>query len=146
MVTPYGVKVTYYRDTEFKEVSGRGIETSLVKDYEDVRPTPKTPRNGWSSRWEGYLVAPVTTDYVLIGQSVDGLRIFIDDDMVLNRWREQKWEDSWMKKTVTMTAGKHAIRVECFNLSGNGALNIRWCGGPIEKPETIGVPNLRLRP
>ncbi|MGE0884812.1 MAG: PA14 domain-containing protein [Blastocatellales bacterium] len=53
----------------------------------------------------------------------DGVRVFVDDQLKFDRWREQMMTDSF---DVALTAGNHQIRVEYFERWGSAAMKLRW--------------------
>ncbi|MFC3966525.1 PA14 domain-containing protein [Nocardia jiangsuensis] len=88
---------------------------------------PVTTAGGWSGRFTGEIEFPAVGDYDLGFTVVDGVRLWIDERLIL---------DSWTDKVSTTVAGefsnavagsKHRIRVDYYNRGGStGALTLRW--------------------
>ncbi len=78
----------------------------------------------YSARWTATLGTPATGFYTVILTIDDGARVFLDNRLILDEWREQP--PSTYSTTVYLTGGNHEWRVEYFQGSGGAqiALNI----------------------
>jgi alpha-L-fucosidase len=76
--------------------------------------------------WEGWLMVPDDGLFVLELQSDDGSRLYLHDALLLDN------DGLHGPRTVTevtgLRAGLHPLRVEWFNRSGDGMLDVRWRG------------------
>lgn len=141
-----GLRVTYYEGTEFAEPVHRSTETALNTDYGTAAPARGVPADGWSSRWEGYLVVPEDADYQFFSQSLDGLRLFIDGEPVIDNWTDHRyWKHSGAHGGRYLTAGRHRILVEHYDREGHAVLRVRWTGGPIPSNTIIQAPHIQKR-
>ncbi|MCU1644951.1 MAG: hypothetical protein JWN03_5226 [Nocardia sp.] len=105
---------------------------------------PVTNSGGWSGRFTGEIQFPAAGDYPIGLTIVDGVRLWIDDGLLI---------DSWSDKAVTTAAGTysngsagswHRIRVDYYNHSGtSGALNLTWTP---PGSSTVTVPGQNLAP
>ena len=89
-------------------------------------PNPdSTNPDFYAARWEGNLIAPETGDFKIGFYGDDGYRLYLDGQLIL---------DNWKKQTVRtrMTAihldkdRTYAIRVECFQTTGNAWFRLVW--------------------
>jgi hypothetical protein len=140
---PWGLLITYYRGENFERACGWEVAGQLCRDYGTSRPLPWMPREHWSARWHGYLVVPQTAGYDFFCQSDDGLRVWLDGELLVDSWRCQGWGQSGCHATRKLMAGRHAVRLDFFNHTEDAALRIRWTGGPIPPDTIIGWPYLR---
>jgi hypothetical protein len=143
MGTSEGLTVTYFRGMNFEKPVARRVAQQVLAEYGEKRPALPAPRNRFSARWEGTLVAPVATNYSFYCQSEGGMRVSIDGDLVLNNWRELTWQASGTHGNKVLSAGDHALVVEYFKSTGRGALRLRWAGGPIPDNSVVGAPYLK---
>jgi len=145
MLSADGIVVTYYDGIDFgKRVCSRN-ERLLLRNYGRGRPALFAPADRFSARWEGILVVPETDVYGFFSQSDDGLRLYIDGELLIDNWRKQGWLLSGKHARKRLLAGRHRVVVEHFDDRGDAALRIRWKGGPIPPNTVIGVPYLRKR-
>lgn len=144
-LSPAGVTVTYYRGTQFEHRVCRRTASELSVDYQGSRPAFRVPAEGFSARWNGWLIVPTEDTYTFLAQSMDGIRVKIDGATVLDRWIDQEWEGSRQRWDQQLTQGPHRIEVEHYSREGHAAFMIRWTGGGIDKPTVLGAPFLRKR-
>jgi hypothetical protein len=137
-----GLRVTYYRGEAFEHPMARDTEFSLFKAFGRRGPAWWMPRNHFSSRWEGWLLVPVSTNYAFYSQSDDGIRLMLDGKTVIDHWQSHVWEGSGRHGKLTLDRGPHRIVVEHHDSRGPSGLRIRWCGGPIPPNTVISAPFL----
>lgn len=143
--TPHGLEVVYFRGMNFEEKVCSRTEMAVCRDYGARRPALGVPREKYSALWQGGLRVPETAEYSFFAQSDDGLRLIIDGRTVIDNWRDQSWGASASSARVPLTAGDHAIAVEYYNNSDEGALRIKWAGGPVPPNTILAAPYL-LKP
>lgn len=137
-----GLRVTYYRGENFEHRMGFNTEFALFKDFRRDPPVWWMPKDHFSSRWEGWVLAPVSTDYAFFSQSDEGIRLRIDDKIVIDNWLGNTWENSGSHGNMFLDRGPHRIIVEHYDAVGPAALRIRWSGGPIPPNTVISAPFL----
>jgi len=96
----------------------------------------------FSIRCAGWLMVPSSTTYVFTAHSDDGCRFWIDDRLLLNSWKVQRYEGSAATATVALEKGWHPVRCEYFNAGGFARFRLVWKGGPIEKATVLEIPYL----
>jgi len=86
----------------------------------------------YSLRFSGVLIPKVSEKYTLFTISDDGVRLWINNKLVIDNWSSHaKTIDS---AVVELTAGKKAdIRIEFFNGKYGAMLNLLWKSKSIEK-------------
>ena len=139
-----GLTVSYFDGIHFDKKVFEWTERRVFKDYGSGRPCLFCPRRNFSARWDGVVVAPRTDEYSFYAQSQGGLRLIIDDDVVIDHWEEHDWNPGKDGNTK-LTKGEHRVRIEYYNTRGNGALRVRWCGGGIPPNTVMGEEFLRKR-
>lgn len=76
-------------------------------------------------RWSGELQSQFTEPYTLYAQGVDGVRVWLNEQLVIDDWAvHSKGEDV---ATVNLVAGQHyLLRVEYFKNHGNARMRLSW--------------------
>ncbi len=71
-------------------------------------------------------------EYFLETTSNDGVRVFVDDEMVINEWASHKVKSNSEYKQLP--EGKHTIHIEYFEEWGDAVLRFRLsrCSGPLQ--------------
>ena len=144
-VSPEGVVITYFNGTSFDHSAARRVCHQLSLDYGTDRPAWGVRRNGWSARWEGSLVAPTEDEYEFYIQSMDGARLFIDNQCLIDNWHEQEWQASGRHANIRLNKGSHRFMLEHYNATGPSAIRVRWMGGGLPANSIIETPYLRKK-
>lgn len=61
-------------------------------------------------------------NYRVVAQVDDGVRVFVDDQLVMNEWRQQSYRT--FVSDFTLTPGVHTIRVEYVDVGDQAALRV----------------------
>ncbi len=88
-------------------------------------PAPGVPVVGFSVRWTGWVYAPAAGDVTFQVRCSDGVRLKIDDALILDEWRDQP--ESLFAATVRLGGSRfHALQVEYYNKTGGALLELSW--------------------
>ncbi len=100
-------------------------------------PAPGAGADFWSARYEGrFYFAPGSYDFFAV--SDDGVRVYIDDILLINAWfdgyndRRSRFEQ--------VGAGWHTMRVEYYERIGSANLRVWWSFGGTPLPVTGPIP------
>ncbi|NQX02371.1 glycoside hydrolase family 3 C-terminal domain-containing protein [bacterium] len=100
-------------------------DTLLDHVWNEWQPHPVFPLASGSIRWSGVLAPPVDGDYTFSMAVLGGLRIWVDERKVFDRW-ENKGELS-ERVTVRLSAAKAArFRIELAQRIPKGRLKLNW--------------------
>ncbi|HXS96498.1 MAG TPA: PA14 domain-containing protein [Candidatus Limnocylindrales bacterium] len=92
-------------------------------DWGTGSPSPSITPNAFSARWQGYFTFAQGT-YNFTSTTSDGMRLYVDGNLVLDRWRDQA---ATMYTTVqTLGAGSHLITVEYYEQTGWPTAHVTW--------------------
>ncbi|MCZ7590889.1 MAG: PA14 domain-containing protein [Kiritimatiellae bacterium] len=140
-----GIKVTYYATENLESIRGIASMPALFFDLDKGRPLPWIRRDHWSARWQGVLLVPKTDDYSFFAQCNGGMRMWLDDHLVIDNWAAHGWKRSGQHANQTLSKGPHTLRIEYRDTGGPAAMRVRWTGGPIPPNTIISAPHLRKR-
>jgi hypothetical protein len=95
---------------------------------------------GRTIRWSG-LFTFTQAMYLFSATTDDGMRVWVDDDLIIDQWKIQG--ATTYTKQLNMTAGLHKVRVEYFNGQGDSIAAMSW--QPLASPTTptssgVGAP------
>jgi len=76
-------------------------------------PDPLVPADNFSARWTRTLDFQ-SGMYRFSIRGDDGLRVFVDDNLIINEWRAAEAFPPTYTADVNLTGGKHAIRIEYY--------------------------------
>lgn len=118
------------------------VDPSIDFGWGSGAPDPVLPTNRFSARWTGTVVPRHSETYTLETLSDDGVRVWIDGRLLIDRWTTQS--ATTHRATVALTAGvAHALRVEHFDESGDATMRLFWSSR--SQAREI-VPQSQLRP
>lgn len=119
----------------YNEINLTGLATTRVDpviDFDEANfgdgpaGTSVTPDDNYSERWTGFVKIDTAGSWTFSTLSNDGVRLWIDDSLVINHWDQHTATvDS---ATLNLTPGWHAVRLEHFQQNGTVAMELRFAG------------------
>lgn len=101
-----------------------GVDAELSHQWSLASPVPGViPEDNWSGRWTGDFWFEAG-DYVLRAEANDGVRVWLDDVLAIDRWRDGPHEVEIVFSAVE--AGQHTVRVEYYERGGVANLGVSW--------------------
>ena len=89
-------------------------------------PTNEIAKNNFSVRWTGQLLAPLTAKYKFHTFTNDGVRLWINDQLLINHWVDQPDGLEWSNVIDLVAGRKYNVRMEYFDDSGNAEARLMW--------------------
>lgn len=140
---PHGLAAEYYMTKDLKDYVYRKIESTINYDWINGGPTfylilpplpngtviPPLPVSGindrFSMRWKGRIKAPVTGAYTFTTSSDDGVRLWINDSLLINRWNDHPVATD--NVTLNLVEGEmYNIKMEYYENKGKSAIKLEW--------------------
>ena len=124
-----GLKAEYFAGNQNLQGSPALVGTVANIYYPDGQPSgPGSPdllNNNFSVRWSGYLKAPATGQYTIQTVSDDGIRLWLNDSIIINHWNVHA--SSTDNSTVNLVAGQYyRLKVEYFQNDGGAIAVLNW--------------------
>jgi len=95
-------------------------EASINNDFGTGSP-PGVPADGFSARYEGRINFEAA-DYEFALTGDDGVRLWVDGNLVIDRWVNQA--ATTYRATRAMTAGVHDVRVDYYEASASAVVRL----------------------
>jgi beta-glucosidase len=120
----------YFPNTKLQ---GKPVLTRLDKQinfnwgYDAPHPALHRPndRNTFSSRWTGELLPPKTGEYKLNVIHNDGLRLYVDDRLLIDNWKKNRIV--YKTASIGLKAGQtYSLRIEYFFDGGISVVKFGW--------------------
>lgn len=129
-----GIVGEYYEGMNFERFVTRRYDATLTFDWGHAPPTPGVPAEYFSVRWTGWLVPPASGRYVLHATVDDGIRIWLNDQLVMDEWRPQPVRT--FTTSVELKAGQpYKLRVDYYQDILDTRMQITW-----ERPDVPLTP------
>ncbi len=146
-----GLQATYYPN---KTLAGKPTLFSLGilgatggavdRNWGTNAPGGTLPADGWSLRLTGLVTFPQAGTYTFQTNSDDGVRVWINDVLNVDRWVDQAATDATGTAITVTAAETRRIRVEYYDFNSVASLQLRWKspGGS----SFVTIPGSQLRP
>jgi hypothetical protein len=127
ITTPLGsFKVDYFKN---KTLTGtpafsRTVAYPFSQDWGAGSPGSGLPSDGFSARATGTHYFDVAGTYSFNVTSDDGVRVWLDGKLIVDRWTNHPTTTYRVERPVTV--GKHTIKIEYYENVGNALVGVRW--------------------
>ena len=144
-----GLVAQYFRSQgagNFTERLVARIDPDVQFNWGDGAPDPALPVNDFAVRWTGTLLVPATGLYTFSTRTDDGVRLWVNDALLINKWQPQS-PTTW-SATINLVAGTRvALRMDYYEAGGGAEAALNWIppGGVLEPvPTAVLEPLLDL--
>lgn len=137
-----GLKGEYFDNQDLTALKVTRTDAAVNFDWGSGSPDPTIGADSFSIRWTGSIEAPSTGTYVFTTTSDDGVRLWVNGQLLINNWTDHSSsEDSG---SIALTGGqRYAIRMEYYENTGLAVAKLSWSGPGFAKEV---VPQQRLFP
>lgn len=111
------------------------VDNNINFDWNLDSPAPSIPKDQFSTRWTKTMDFTGGT-YEFKATVDDGIRIYVDNQLVLDKWFDQPTTDYTVEKNIA--AGQHVLKIEYYEnyIEARAIVTIANKGGtPPEEPE-----------
>ncbi|MEK3794168.1 PA14 domain-containing protein [Paenibacillus sp. FSL R7-0204] len=137
-----GLKGEYYDDLEMNELKLTRTDANINFNWIEGSPDSQIGPDTFSARWTGTIKPRYSDNYTFYLNADDGVRLWIDGKLVLNRWVNQS--DQFRSNSIPLVAGnQYDIQIEYFENLGGAAIGLLW-ESPTQTKEFI--PQSQLYP
>lgn len=120
-----GLQAEYFANRELAGTPTLRTDPQVNLHSKDNPPDPFVPAGNKSIRWQGALVVPESGSYVLGISSDDGVRLWFNDELKVDSWRQRgEMVDSF--RVQLEAAKKYSLRIEYFDVGGDAACRLWW--------------------
>ncbi len=120
-----GLSAEYFNNKYLKGEPQRRIDDCIDFNPRNQAPDPLTPFGEKSMRWTGTLTPNVSGKYTLAVNSDDGIRLYIDDKLLIDKWVVRYNTRDTIN--INFMAGKvYKIKLEYYDNTGEAIAQLRW--------------------
>lgn len=120
-----GLKGEYYDNSDLTNLMVTKIDPTVNFNWGTGKPASVTQSNTFSVRWSGNLRAQTTEPYTIYLRTDDGVRLWINDQLVIDRWVNQSATE--VSTTLNLVANQmYEIKIEYFENTNNAVAQLRW--------------------
>ena len=139
-----GLSGAYYNTKDLTgAVALSRIEPHVNFNWGYGSPGAAITTNNFSARWTGSVHAPVSGNYTFSTVSDDGVRLWVDDVLVINNWTDHGSTTNNSHPVALVAGARYNIKMEYYENSGAAVAKLMWTyPGQSQHP----IPQARLFP
>lgn len=127
-----GLSATYYDTDNLTGPASSQTVADIDFNWGTGSPLPSIAPDTFSARFDGFLQAAETGNYTLYTKSDDGVRLWVDNQLLIDDWTRHSTSEK--SATMRLEAGrKYAIRLEYFNAYGSANVQLSWSSASVPK-------------
>jgi RHS repeat-associated protein len=122
---PNGLSATYFNTIDLAGTAVLQSDAAVNFAWNGASPAPGIPGYWFSARWEGQVVPRYSQTYTFYTQSDDGVRLWVNGQLLIDNWTYHGWTEN--SGTITLTAGQmYSLRLEYFQGTGGAVAALLW--------------------
>lgn len=120
---PTGMRGEYFKNLDMSGVPAvTRVDSKIQFRSENGNFAPDNVEQ-YSARWKGYFVPPATGYYTFYTSSDDGVRLYLDDNRVIDDWNPHS--ETMNSYAAQLEGGKpYRIKLEYFDSGGGGSVGL----------------------
>ncbi|MDO6685206.1 MULTISPECIES: TIM-barrel domain-containing protein [unclassified Agarivorans] len=133
-----GVIEQHFSDDAFKHFVSEKTSETLDGNWAGGPPAG-LPLSGYSVRWLGLLTAPVDGEYDWLIHANDGVRFYLDDQLIIDSWQSQA-QVNHKAKSQLQAGRQYSLRVEYAHWQGSSKCSLSWAHSGLSQQSTELFP------
>ncbi len=121
---PGGLTARYYTGVNFDHLVDTRKDPKVDFDWSKT-PPESMPHDFYSVRWTGWIQAKQGGQYAMIASGDDGIRLWVDDQEIVNDWNERPLATH--RVALHFEAGsRHRVRFEFYQARFDSIVRLAW--------------------
>lgn len=100
-------------------------DSTIDFDWGGGSPDPSVPSDLFSVRWTGTVVPTFTTSYQFHTVTDDGVRLYVNNQLIIDNWTDHGPTDDFASITLTANVS-YSIRMEYYENGGGAVAKLHW--------------------
>ncbi len=140
--TGTGLYGEYFNTKNLTQRKLTRADATVNFDWGSGSPHASIGADTFSARWTGWLHAPVSGTFTFYTSSDDGVRLWVNNQLLINNWTNHGVTEN--SGSISLTAGKkYDIKLEFYENTGAAVIKLSWAYSGQSKQI---IPQLRLYP
>ena len=121
-----GLTGQYFNNMDFTAPVLTRTDSNINFNWGTASPAAGVKVDNFSVRWTGRVEAPVTGNYQFSTASDDGIRVWVNGQLVINNWTDHAPTTN-TSAAIALTAGtRYTIKVEYYEHTGGATARLQW--------------------
>ncbi|HXV12764.1 MAG TPA: PKD domain-containing protein [Candidatus Krumholzibacteria bacterium] len=135
-----GITGEYFDGLDFTGPSLTRVDPNVDFDWAFGSPDPSMGTETFSVRWTGWVRPPFTEDYTFRTLTDDGVRLWIDGELIIDQWVLQAATE-WTGSVPLVADRMYEVRMEFFDNTAHAVARLSWSSA--SQPLEV-IPQSRL--
>lgn len=141
--TGSGLSAIYYHDEALTFPALYRVDPVIDFYWGSGSPDPAIAYGTYSVAWQGELEPPVSGTYTFTATTDDGVRLWVNNQLIIDHWQDQK--ATQRLGTIPLTAWQRVpVRMEFYERHAYASARLEWASGS-ELPRMV-IPQAFLYP
>jgi len=124
MLQHHGLTGRYFRKIDFTGKPIIKVDPKIDFLWKGKPPFKKFKKTKFSVQWSGFLDVPQTNDYDFMTLSDDGVRLYIDNQLLIDNWTTHGSKED--QKLFHLEKGLHPIKLEYYQNLKYSVIKLFW--------------------
>jgi hypothetical protein len=121
-----GLHGEYYNDRNLDQLVLTRLDPEINFWWDLGSPDPSVNADLFSVRWRGEVEIPRSEPYTFITRSDDGVRLYVNNRMVIDNWTDHSWTDDRSDPIPLVAGQRYPIRMEFYESWGHAGAVLEW--------------------
>lgn len=127
-----GLFGNYFNGQNFQTLKLSRVDKQISFNWGVNAPTTSMTTDNFSIRWTGKILAPYTDLYTFYTKSDDGVRLWVNDSIIVNDWSARALKENSGK--IKLEANKqYNIKLEYFDNAYDAIVSLDWACSVLER-------------
>lgn len=140
-----GLKGEYFDNRDFTNKIFERIDPVIDFAWSQGSPDPRMGADTFSIRWTGQIEATDTERYTFYTLSDDGVRLWVDGQLLIDRFFDQGAQTEWSGSIDLVAGRKYDIKLEYYENVVGAKVRLSW-SSPSRPKEVIPAKHLYTLP
>jgi len=137
-----GLRGDYFDGLDFGELMMTRLDPTVDFNWRDGPPEYPIPQDQFSVRWRGRVRADFSQTYTFYAITSDGVRLWLDGSLLIDRWVDQGPTES--SGARTLQAGReYDLVMEYYDNWGDAVARLQWSAPSVPRQ---AIPSANLIP
>lgn len=122
-----GLLGEYFDGENFETLKAQHPAEAINFDWRERAPDPAVHADHFSARWTGWIEAPESGTYTIVARVDDGIRLWIDEEKLMDEWRRvSNYMEEYTAEKRFEAGQRYPIRVEYFEFDSPAGIQLFW--------------------
>lgn len=121
-----GLSGSYYNNKTLGGTAVTRVDPVVNFNWGTSSPIPQIKADGFSVRWTGLVLPQYNETYTFYTRVDDGVRLWVNNQLLIDRWVNQKTAVESSGNIAVMAGQKYNIKMEYYENKANAVAELRW--------------------